>query len=310
MKLKEIQEKFLENAITKPDYIDRMHEVHRMLYDYASFIRDTDIARIEIADGRVVMTSREAGIRIVCDNDDKRIVPIEILNFGHYEKNDSDMIFHLVENGDNILDIGANIGWYSINFAKRFPQCSIFAFEPIPKTYAYLQENIELNSVSNINTFNHGFSDEAKELVFYYYPAGSGNASSARLADAPGMEEIRCSVLPLDDFVASRDINVDFIKCDVEGAEFLVFKGGLKTLGKHRPIVFTEMLRKWSAKFDYHPNEIIKLFSELGYRCFTAKGGKLVEFFLMDENTLETNFFFLHQEKHAEKISSNLAGAA
>ena len=309
MILTEIRDQYLGNELSKPDYIDRMHEVHRLLFDYASFIRDTDIAKIEISDGKIVMTSREAGIRIICDRDDKRIVPVEILNFGHYEKNDSDMIYRLVEDGYGILDIGANIGWYSINLAKRFPGCRILAFEPIPKTYAYLRENIGLNPVSGIETFNHGFSDEAKELVFYYYPAGSGNASSARLADAPGMEEIRCTVLPLDDFVASRDMKVDFIKCDVEGAELLVFRGGRNTLETHKPIVFTEMLRKWSAKFGYHPNEIIRLFSDIGYRCFTARNGRLEEFFAMDDNTLETNFFFLHAGAHSDKISA-LSGAA
>ncbi len=304
MNLKEIQAKFSANKISKPEYIDQMHEVHSLLFDYAEFIKSTDIAKIEITDNSVEMTSREAGIKIICDKDDKRIVPIEMLNFQYYEKKDSDMIFRLVTDGERILDIGANIGWYSINLAKRYPNCEIKAFEPIPKTYAYLEKNIGLNSVPNIKIYNHGFSNEAKELTFYYYPSGSGNASSAKLANVEGMQEIKCKVFPLDDFMEQHEFAVDFIKCDVEGAELFVFQGGEETLKKYKPIVFTEMLRKWAAKFNYHPNEIIELFTSIGYRCFAAKDGKLVEFFLMDEDTIETNFFFLHPEKQAEKISS------
>jgi hypothetical protein len=62
------------------------------------------------------------------------------------------------------------------------------------------------------------------------------------------------------------------------------------------------MLRKWSAKFHYHPNEIIELLAGLGYRCFTVKAERLVKFAKMDEATLETNFFFLHNNQHAAEI--------
>ena len=118
------------------------------------------------------------------------------------------------------------------------------------------------------------------------------------------VEQMNCRVERLDDFALSNQKSVDFIKCDVEGAELLVFKGALETLKKDKPIVFSEMLRKWSAKYDYHPNDIIELFSGFGYRCFTTNGrGKLKAFTQMTQETIETNYFFLHKEKHAKAIS-------
>ncbi len=302
MSLGDIQKKYLAKEISKPDYIQQMHAVHTTLFDYSTWLPQTDIASITIQDGEVTMTSRESGIKIVVDRDDKRIAPIEILNFMNYEKHDADMILGLVENGDGVLDIGANIGWYSNTLAKRKPACRILAFEPIPKTFAYLKRNLELNAIKNVEAFNHGFSNEAKELTFYYYPGGSGNASAARLADDAGVVEVKAKVLPLDTFMRDLDFKVDFIKCDVEGAELLVFQGAMETLKKHQPIVFSEMLRKWSAKFDYHPNQIIALFAGLGYRCFAENDGKLKEFVTMTDETAETNFFFMHSQKHAAKI--------
>jgi hypothetical protein len=82
-----------------------------------------------------------------------------------------------------------------------------------------------------------------------------------------------------------------------------VFKGAKNVLQQYKPIVYTEMLRKWSAKFNYHPNEIINMFKDLGYLCFTLKEEKLASFTSMDENTVETNFFFLHEKNHASQIS-------
>ena len=107
----------------------------------------------------------------------------------------------------------------------------------------------------------------------------------------------------MDTFVKDEKISaLDFVKCDVEGAEYFVYQGGLETLKKFKPIIFSEMLRKWSAKFDYHPNDIINLLKQIGYLCFVIRGRKLEEFTLMDENTLETNFIFLHKEKHAQQV--------
>lgn len=303
MTLDEIRRRYLAGSITKPDYIDQMHALHAVLFDHAAYLPQTDIAAIEITDGRVVMTSRSAGLRIVCDPTDKRIAPIEILNFLAYEQADSDMILRLVKDGDRVLDIGANIGWYSNYLAKRYPKAEIQAFEPIPKTYAYLEQNVALNGAKNVVLNNHGFSNKADTLTFYYYPTGSGNASSAKLADVEGVQEIKCRVMRLDDFSAADGRPVDFIKCDVEGAELMVFQGGVETLRRHKPIVFSEMLRKWSAKFNYHPNEIIDLFAGLGYGCYTAKGAKLEPFGRMDDETTETNFFFLHGEKHAQILA-------
>ena len=62
------------------------------------------------------------------------------------------------------------------------------------------------------------------------------------------------------------------------------------------------MLRKWSAKFNYHPNDIIDLFKNLGYHCYSLNEGKLIQFYTMNEDTIETNFFFLHKDYHSEQI--------
>jgi hypothetical protein len=123
------------------------------------------------------------------------------------------------------------------------------------------------------------------------------------------VQTFQCQVRTLDSFTAETGTRVDFIKCDVEGAELLVFQGGIETIRRDKPVVLSEILRKWSAKFNYDPNEIFALFREIGYQVYTAHGGKLVEFGLMDENTIPTNYFFLHPEKHAELVRRYAEGA-
>ena len=63
------------------------------------------------------------------------------------------------------------------------------------------------------------------------------------------------------------------------------------------------MLRKWSAKFGYHPNDIINFMKEIGYQCYTITDNyKLRKIEEVTEKTVETNYFFLHKEKHTEII--------
>ena len=113
-----------------------------------------------------------------------------------------------------------------------------------------------------------------------------------------------CRLTTLNKFGAEAGKVPDFIKCDVEGAELFVFKGGQEVIERHKPIIFTEMLRKWSAPFGYHPNEIIELLTDCGYSCFTMDSQKLSKIVEMTDETLETNFFFLHDEKHAILIKT------
>lgn len=302
MNMQQLKQDFFSGKVPKAEYIKRMHDFHQSLFDYADFIGTTDIASIEITAQGVVMTTRERGIRLLCDPVDHRIVPMEILNFGQYEKEECDMILNLIDENATVYDIGGNFGWYSLNIAKT-RDVNIYAFEPVPKTFGFLQKNVALNGFQNIHCFNFGFSDCERDLTFYYYPEGSGNASSANLSEGDNVETITCRVRTLDDFVKEQQTSVDFIKCDVEGAELLVFMGGRETISRHRPIIFAELLRKWAAKFSYHPNAVIELLQGIDYRCFVIREGKLLEFFNVDDQTMETNFFFLHAQKHAHLIA-------
>jgi FkbM family methyltransferase len=302
MSLLESKRNYQSGTIEKGQYINEMYHFHDLLFQYCQLQKATDIKEITLTEDGIVFTSRKLNVKIFSDKADKRAAPFEILNFDVYEKIDSQMVFRLIEPDFNILDIGANIGWYSLNIAKLYPKTKITSFEPIPSTFVSLKKNIEINDVDNIQIYNFGLSNEEKSLKFYLQPDMSVSASATNITGSNNIAEITCNVKRLDDFIKEIDSKIDFIKCDVEGAELFVFQGGIRTIQVNTPIIFTEMLRKWSAKFNYHPNEIISLLGEFGYLCFAVNKERLIEIPLMDENTIETNFFFLHSEKHADKI--------
>ena len=144
MRLIELKSRYYNGIIEKQRYIKTMHQIHRVLFEYAEFIRGTDIKSIEISDDSVIMTSRSTDAKIICNPTDERIAPIEILNFNYYEKTDFEMVLNLIQNHTTIFDIGANIGWYTINICKHFKNTTVYSFEPIPITYEYLNKNTGL----------------------------------------------------------------------------------------------------------------------------------------------------------------------
>ena len=149
-------------------------------------------------------------------------------------------------------------------------------------------------------------SSKKEKLEFYYSPTVTGASSSQNITENINMTKLELEAETIDNFMITNSISkLDFIKCDVEGAEYFVFQGGLESIRKHIPIIFTEMLRKWAFKFNYHPNDIINLFKSVGYKCYYSCNGKLkaIEFIL--EDTIPTNFFFLHPHVHADLILKN-----
>jgi FkbM family methyltransferase len=305
--LESIAKKYSNNEYSKSDYIDEMYKFHQLLFDYSEFIKNTGISKIEIFDNDVIMTFRDSNVKMNCIEGDKRIACLDSLNFLSYELEELNMQYNLISKDDVIFDIGGNYGWYAMHLAKKFPISKIISFEPIPKTHNQFLKNINYNNISNIEVHNFGLSDKPGSFSFYFDPNLSVNASLSNVSESKSAVEIICKVDTLDDFVQKTNTKkIDFIKCDIEGAELFALKGSINSLVKYQPKLFVEMLRKWTFKFNYHPNDIIEFLKEIGYRCFFINGEKLIEIFEITNSTIETNFIFLHEEKHQDSISQFL----
>lgn len=297
---------FKKGLINKHQYMEDMFRVHKYLFDYPELINDSLVTKIEISKERVIFTVDNNGdsILLCCDGRDAYSLPLILLNLSETETQEQSMVLKLLKDEDIVFDIGANIGWYSINILLKRRGVSVYSFEPIKSSFHYLKQNLQLNHLNADHAYNFGFSNENKSVKFYFDVKFAMASSMANLREDENTVMEECEVKKMDDFISSitSTKKIDFIKCDVEGAEYFVFQGAAETINNYKPIIFTEMLRKWSAKFNYHPNEIISFMSELGYQCFTTDGQHLFPFSLMNEATVETNFFFLHENKHDELI--------
>jgi len=302
---RELKSQYENKDIDFYDLIDQMQSYNKMLYQYAEYLSDTGIGKIEISDNNVFFTTRETNISLVFNGKDRRGVPFDMMNLGSYEKQESVLFDKLINDGMVILDVGANIGWYSLLWGKKFRNVKIHAFEPIVETCNYLIANVVLNGLTNVTVHNFGLSDREEEVKFYYYPGGACLASARNVIGYEQARQVSCLVKTLDsieNFVGTE--NIDLIKCDVEGAELLMLRGGVKAIARYHPIIALELIYEWSAAFNYHPNEAIDFLRYLNYRVFLPHNNGLQEVDNHIASDFERqNYFFLHAEKHKKIIN-------
>lgn len=298
-----LKEQFASGELAKPDFINHALEIHRQLFSYVDITKSTDVHEIVVNPAGVSFVMGDERIRLYAPPNEARVAPVEVMNFGRYEPEETEVMDLLSHDARQILDIGANIGWYSVRFAKRNPGARVHAFEPMPISYSYLQRNISANDAgAEITPYNYGLSDAGGSFKFFIAPTGGTNASLLNVALAADAHEVVGLTLTLDQWCSNQGVKPDFIKCDVEGAELLVFRGGRETLMRDRPIVFAELLRKWAKPFGYHPNEVLSFFAELGYICFAVGKDGVRQIVEVDDQTIETNYAFVHTEAHLAAI--------
>ena len=299
-----LKEDFRTGKITKESFITQAMNMHRQLFSYLEITKSTDIHEISIRPEGISFLIGNEKIKIFIPPEEQRVAPLEIMNFGKYEQNETVVIDLLSSEARCIFDIGANIGYHSIRFAKLNPRCFIHAFEPMTKSYSYLKQNIISNNVeSQVFAYNIGLSENGGNLDFFIPPTNETNASMANVSGVRNFKKVVKKTFALDFWSLNNNQKPDFIKCDIEGAELLVFRGAMNMLIAHKPLIFSELLRKWSKAYDYHPNDMINFFNKLGYLCYGIGNSKIRLVQNVTEDTVETNYAFLHDEAHFEVIN-------
>jgi FkbM family methyltransferase len=140
----------------------------------------------------------------------------------------------------NILDVGAQSGLYSL-YAKYLPQSQFYSFEPFPKAYQLLNDNITLNGITNVKTYNIGLSKCKGECILNTSNTHNGlhtlGSKPLRFTD---VVPVKIRVDTIDNIFYENDIPVDFIKIDTEGWEYFILQGGEKTIQKYKPLIQIE----------------------------------------------------------------------
>lgn len=190
----------------------------------------------------------------------------------YFERHELDFLLDMLAPGMTFVDVGANVGLFSIPAAMKVGGGRVFAFEPSPSTYGLLVRNARLNHLTNLHAVRSALGDYAGEAVLNVNVAGKDGLNTIGKPTHPLCEIARKEAVPittLDTFLRENGItHVDAMKIDVEGAEPLVLRGAIELLARpDAPLTLFECSHL-SSGFGYHPVESVWLLQDFGYSLF------------------------------------------
>jgi FkbM family methyltransferase len=179
------------------------------------------------------------GNKMYVNTDDRGVVPILLMD-GAMEKYDTELFKEMVKEGMIVVDIGANIGYYTLIAAKLVGKSGIvYAFEPEPITYELLCKNIEVNGYTNVVPIQKAVSNENGKTKIWCDKVNFASPSFSRenvliFSEDNVLEDsfVEVETITLDEFMKNTvgNTKVDIMKVDAEGAEELIIDGAKQIL--------------------------------------------------------------------------------
>ncbi|HVF56470.1 MAG TPA: FkbM family methyltransferase [Pyrinomonadaceae bacterium] len=243
---------------------------------------------------------------------------------GKWAEPELDLLPLAVREGETALDVGANYGLYSYHLDGVVGTAGrVYAFEPVPFTHETLVVVARLLRLRRVEVFDKGCSDRAGKIAFTVPVQASGAMAAgqayigARNDEREGREgqvrwtgtrDVVCEVVALDEFLP-RVEKLSLIKCDIEGAELLAFRGAERMIDAHLPSVICEINPWFLEGFGIKLEELTTFFFDKGYELYHYRrgdggGGRLRRVGL--EEVIEDNYTFIHPSRR-ERFAPVLA---
>lgn len=211
------------------------------------------------------------------------------------------VMMELLKKSRGFVDIGANIGYYSLLACRLNPEIRVLAFEPFPDSADAMMRNINRNGFDRITLVREALSDRSGSTDFFYKVHPDFPKETFQLAGDNSLinfkqderKTIPVKISTLDDYLQRHPgQQVDLMKIDTETTEHLILKGAKETIRRHRPIILCEVLR------NFHEETLEQIFSKLRYRYFKVQpGGLAVADNIRSMSEAKSDFFFAPEEK-------------
>lgn len=202
--------------------------------------------------------------------------PSPIINGGEWEPENTEILQSFIKASTNFLDIGANVGYYSIIVGNRLAKGTghVIAFEPHPRMVELIERSVQLNHLEPVVAVRAIAASDRDGVLQLFYPDGHvGQGSSVRRFDTAG-QSIEAPARRLDD-VLPPGMTFDLVKIDVEGAELAVLRGMEGTIQRSPDIKI--LFEKLEGPANGEADAVADFFQQLGLDLYgIGPGASLV----------------------------------
>lgn len=186
-----------------------------------------------------------------------------------YEAENFEFLEDSCKTGSVVIDIGAHIGLFSVIASQvTGDKGKVYAFEPAPNTFVLLKKTLSINQSQVIEPFQKAVGKESGKITFFVSDGEADNSNSlVNYKEDRPLHGIDVEVTSVDAFVKEKNISkLDFIKIDVEGAEYDTLRGAIETLKNLKPVCIVAVHPEpIQAKGD-RLEDIYDLIAGCGYR--------------------------------------------
>lgn len=195
-----------------------------------------------------------------------RTVSASLYLFQEWEPTETQLFRDQIEPGDVVVDLGANIGYYTLLAARLVgDEGHVYAFEPDPESFSILARNVELNGYENVTLVNEAAG--AKKDTIRLYLNGDNRGDHRVYDPGDGRRSIEVPVVPLDTYFADHKGDIDFVKMDTQGAECAILEGMRGLLDAHPEMALVlEYTPSFIAGMGYDPKACLEDMVERGFR--------------------------------------------
>lgn len=190
-----------------------------------------------------------------------RYIAKKLILYGEYEKHEIELLCSQLKKGDTVLDIGANIGLYTLFLSKAVGKNGkVISVEPDPENAKILRENIIANNCNNVQVLEMAFGSKNTDGNLFQVDGNRGNLSFADLNNTG--KSIKISIRRADEVLKEFDIKPNAAKMDVEGAEPEIIEG----LGDLIPnTILFEFVPNQLKALNHDPEKFLSYLSSKGY---------------------------------------------
>jgi FkbM family methyltransferase len=210
-----------------------------------------------------------------------------------FEKTEVGLVAAFLKPGMRVIDVGANIGLYSILARKAVGETgAVWAFEPSAESAGRLRRNLALNGCDDVSVFPIGLGAEAGATMYlgsdagygdaYRYvrpapgPTSSGSSASREVAEpaaSTGRDEV-VTITSLDRWAEENGVDrADFLKVDIEGAEYWMLLGARKFLAEcEKIVIMVECEQDWCERAGCRQEDTFDVLRSLGFGLYAWKG--------------------------------------
>lgn len=184
---------------------------------------------------------------------------------GLYDYDEMNFLLRYLRGSDSFLDIGSNVGIYTLLAASKIKSGLIYSFEALPKNYSRLTQNIELNQLQQVKPYAIAVSDFTGTTALNLAEGDSMPFMTDQVTD----NTIKVPTDTLENLLKyESSANLTLAKIDIEGAEILAFKGAVSLLKKQRPYVWIMEINDAVNNFGLQKQDVVKFLQDYGYSLY------------------------------------------